>query len=151
VAHLTAAIVKKPAKKGKAGQSAKDAVKAAAKQRRQDKQSVKPESPPWDDYNRKGREVSWTLDPAIPFISYIFLHLSSGLRNQRQDKPCVKPQSLTWDKQDRMGREVNCSDLLTCTLKGQLYLHFEAVAKPELHCGTSVIARAECYSLSVAN
>ena len=57
-AHLTAAIVKKPAKKAKAGQSAKDAVKASAKQRRQDKQSVKPESPPWDNYDRKGREVS---------------------------------------------------------------------------------------------
>lgn len=71
MAHLTAAVVKKPAKKGKAGQSAKDAVKAAAKQR-------------------------------------------------RQDKPCVKPQFPPWDKQDRMGREVSCSDLLTCTLKGQL-------------------------------
>ena len=52
-----AALVKKPAKKAKGGQSAKDALKAAAKQRRLEKQSAKPESPPWDNYNREGREV----------------------------------------------------------------------------------------------
>lgn len=49
--------MRKPAKKAKGGQSAKDALKAAAKQRRLEKQSAKPESPPWDNYNRKGREV----------------------------------------------------------------------------------------------
>lgn len=52
-----AAPVNKPGKKAKAGQSAKDALKAAAKQRRLEKQSSKPESPPWDNHNRKGREV----------------------------------------------------------------------------------------------
>ena len=52
-----AALVKETAKKAKGGQSAKDALKAAAKQRRLEKQSVKPESPPWDNYNRKGQEV----------------------------------------------------------------------------------------------
>ncbi|CAL5226040.1 g8852 [Coccomyxa viridis] len=52
------ALVKKPVTKAKGGQSAKDALKAAAKQRRLEKQSAKPESPPWDNYNRKGREVA---------------------------------------------------------------------------------------------
>ena len=58
--HALPALVRKPAKKAKGGQSAKDALKAAAKQRRLEKQSAKPESPPWDNYNRKGREVTQT-------------------------------------------------------------------------------------------
>ena len=53
-----AALVKNPAKQGKAGQAARDAVRAAAKQRRTEKQSAKPELPPWDNYNRKGRQVA---------------------------------------------------------------------------------------------
>ena len=64
--HCPAALVKKPARKAKGGRSANDALKASARQRRLEKQSTKPESPPWDKYNRKGREVRpGTPTPAI--------------------------------------------------------------------------------------
>ena len=57
-AHCGAAVIKKAKPKTKAGQSARDAVRAAAAQRRREKASAKPDSPPWDNVDRQGREAA---------------------------------------------------------------------------------------------
>ena len=57
-AFCGAAVIKKAKPKTKAGQSARDAVRAAAAQRRREKASAKPDSPPWDNFDRQGREAA---------------------------------------------------------------------------------------------
>ena len=57
-ASCGAAVIKKAKPKTKAGQSARDAVRAAAVQRRREKASAKPDSPPWDNFDRQGREAA---------------------------------------------------------------------------------------------
>ena len=57
-ASCGAAVIKKAKPKTKAGQSARDAVRTAAAQRRREKASAKPDSPPWDNFDRQGREAA---------------------------------------------------------------------------------------------
>ena len=94
-----AALVKKPGKRAKAGQSAKGALKAAARQRRLEKQSTKPESPPWDNYNRKGQEVRRHAVPSVLGVAALPCSLEDAhVLSRPPVHPCFAAQKIQADR-----------------------------------------------------